>query len=83
MKIPQANKTFVINDKEYTVTKLKARHLINIETAYKDIGDMQKGLRIAALLMLESMGSEALSYEELIEYDLDELAPLLEALSGK
>ena len=68
---------------EYTIVKLKARHLIAIERAYKDIGDIEKGLRIASLLMQESMGLQALSYEELIEFEIEELNPLLEALSAK
>lgn len=81
MKIPTPVKTFTLQGREYTVARLKARHLINIESAYPSIGDMQKGLRVAAVLMLESMGAEALSYEELLEYDLDELTPLLDALA--
>jgi hypothetical protein len=81
MQIPTPVKTFTLVGKEYSIVKLKARHLVNIESAFPQIGDMQKGLRIAAALMLESMGSEALSYEELIDFEIEELTPLLDALA--
>jgi hypothetical protein len=81
MQVPKPVKTFELSGKEYTIVKLKAKHLVTIERGYKDIGDIEKGLRIAALLMQESMGLEALSYDELLEFDLEELTPLLDALS--
>ena len=81
MKVPAPVKSFEIDGKDYSVVKLKARHLITIETGFPQIGEVQKGLRIAALLMLEAMGTEALSYEELIELDLTTLQPLLDALN--
>lgn len=83
MKIPAAVKTFQLKGKEYTIATLKAKHLIAIEKGYRDIGDVEKGVRLAALLLLESMGAEALSYDELIDFELDELTPLLEALGSK
>jgi hypothetical protein len=82
MKIPSPVKTFSLHGKDYTIARLKAKHLVNVESAYPNVGAVQKGLRIAAVLMLESMGAEALSYEELLEYELDELTPLLDALSN-
>lgn len=81
MKVPAPVKSFEIDGKEYSIAKLKAKHLIAIETGFPGIGDIQKGLRVIALLMLESMGTEALSYDELIDMELDQLKPLLDSLN--
>ena len=61
--------------------KLKARHLIAIERAHGAIGDVEKGLRIIALLMLESDSETALTFDELADMDLTALEPLMEQLN--
>lgn len=82
MKVPTPVKSFEIEGKEYRIAKLKAKHLIAIETGFPNIGDIQKGLRVIALLMLEAMGTEALSYDELIDMELDQLKPLLDSINS-
>lgn len=82
MQVPKPVKTFEIDGKQYSMVKVKAKHLIAIETGFPGIGEVQKGVRIAALLMLEAMASDALSYDELIDMELEQLSPLLEALNN-
>ncbi len=69
-----------LNGKEYfVVSKVKARHIVNIEDIYgSKIGDVQKGLRVLAQLLYEAMGEEGLTYDQLLDYGIEELEPLLE-----
>ena len=85
MKVQElvTTQTITVGTKElYITAKLKAKHLIYIEKAFPKVGDIEKGLRLLALLLLESMGTAAPSYDELIEETLEDLAPLLEVINS-
>jgi hypothetical protein len=76
-------KEATISNKVYFVnSKVKAKHMVQVETLYgTKLGDVEKGLRILATLLYEAMGVEAMTYEEMLEYDLEELSPLLSLVS--
>lgn len=76
-------KEAAVNDKIYFVnSKVKAKHMVLVENLYgTKLGDISKGLYILATLLYEAMGTEAMTYDEMLEYDLEDLEPLL-ALVG-
>lgn len=57
--------------------------MVQVEQLYgTKIGEVEKGLRILSTLMYEAMGMEALTYDQLLDYDLDELEPILSLVGG-
>lgn len=80
----KAFRTETLNGKKYYVnSKVKARHMVQVEQLYgTKIGEVEKGLRILSTLMYEAMGMEALTYDQLLDYDLDELEPILSLVGG-
>ncbi len=76
---PKAYKEATVNDKIYFVnSKVKAKHMVLVENLYgTKLGDVEKGLRILATLLYEAMGAEAMTYDEMLDYDLEDLGPLL------
>lgn len=80
---PKAYKEATVNDKLYFVnSKVKAKHMVLVENLYgTKLGETSKGLYILATLLYEAMGTEAMTYDEMLEYDLNDLEPLLSLLT--
>jgi hypothetical protein len=81
---PEAKfRTAVLEGKTYYVnSKVKAKHMVQVESIYgTKLGDIEKGLRVLATLLYEAMGTEALSYEEMLEFELEALEPILSLVS--
>lgn len=77
--VKKTKRSAKLGDRTLTVNSgVKAKHLIQLEKSFgTDLGDVEKGLRLLALMLFESMGGEAITYDELIEYELTELEPIL------
>ena len=77
--VKKTKRTAKLGDRTLTVNSgVKAKHLIQLEKAYgTDLGDVEKGLRLLALMVFESQGGDAITYDELIDYELTELEPIL------
>lgn len=78
-ELKKTKRTAKLGERTLTVNSgVKAKHLIQLEKAYgTDLGDVEKGLRLLALMLFESMGGDAVTYDELIDYELTELESIL------
>jgi hypothetical protein len=82
VKASTQSRECVFRDKKYWVNSgVKAKHIVQLERYESGCGDVERGLRLVAMLLQEAMMTEALSFEDLLEYEITELEPILKLIS--
>jgi hypothetical protein len=78
-KASSINNEVILGEKKLFVnSKIKARHIIAVENSMgNSVSEVEKGLRLLALLLFEAMGMEAPMFEELSDMEIEALQPLL------
>ncbi len=79
-KTPTYPHNFVIGDKKIWFGSTCGRHMIQAQSQAPKGGGIELAYRTLAILLKESMGEQALSYQQLLDLPTSELGEVLEAI---